>query len=207
MDLANPERHQRNFSKPQELLGKIKDFGAGLNSMLLEACYNRDWYSSTPLQVDTAFTIESLQQLADELEVPCDVRQLTQSREIIGKVSSGLTFPKSASDSLFELYGSEAQLIFETSAMLNWLVMDGYIVHEGQPVSMSAHVRTYKKFYPKIVRKVNRNINKLGISLVLETEYPGDPDIIAERCWKIDEAIENYIYPSDEDDDNMLIRI
>jgi hypothetical protein len=157
--------------------------------------------------VDTSVTVESLQELADELQVPCNVRQLVDSRGMMGKVSSGYAFPKEASDSLFELYGNEARLIFELSAMLNWLVMYGYIVHQRQRISMSAHVRTYEKIYPKIAKRVNRNLNRLGIDKTLDTKYPGDPDIIAERCWSIDEAIERYIYPPDDNEENTLVRI
>jgi hypothetical protein len=189
-DFLNPDRDRKIAPDIDDLIA-AKELGSGISSMLLEKVHNDDHYGGDNFTVDSSLTFESLQNLADQLDILIDVREALQGRNIRALTILGMAFPPSISEALSSRYEEEVRLVFDTSAMLNWLVMEGYIVSRYM---YTPHLtESYATAYPKLVKEINKNFKTLGINESLSEERSSDQDKVAELCWELDELLQKFI--------------
>ncbi len=199
-DFLNPDRDRKIAPTTEDLIA-AKELGSGISSMLLEKAHNADNYSGDNFTVDSSLTFENLQNLADQLELSIDVREILQGRNVGALSIMGISYPDQISDAINSRYEDEARIVFETSAMLNWLVMEGYIASRYM---YTPHLtESYATAYPKLVKEINKNFKTLGINESLSEERSSDQDKVAEICWKLDEFLQKFI----ENEPDSLLNI
>ena len=176
---------------PQHLQ-QIRKLGTGLTTLMIEE-FHREAWARYHFSLDTAQSVENLQLIADQLELPYQIKDVVGNRRLRAFVSTGGALPVPLADEIAHMYGSHARDVFELSCLLSWISLEGAVVPNYFGEMQNQLQDSYLASYTKTARRINLLLERCGVSGFLPDEYPGDPNEVMELCLELGEDLNRKI--------------
>ena len=181
-----------------DVLLEAKDFGAGLSTLLLESYHTHNWIRQ-PVQIDSTITPASVQQLARQLNLPIRVSVIVSDPRVRQKVPTGGVMPETVLNALADTWDPRVPAVCELAALLRWTAWQGVLLQRGYGGTIVDHLEAdLQDSWPGVARRINERLQQLGMSDRLDEVYSSNRDEVAERCLKIDDALEKFLSGDDQ---------
>jgi len=192
-------RGERGRAEPADatILMNAKDFGAGFSTLMLESFHTHSW-SRASVRLDSAVTPVSVQALASRLHLQIRVSALVENRRIRQHVPNGGVLPRFILAGLNDYWEGRVAAVCEAAALLRWAAWEGALLDQTYGGSMQDQLESdYRKSWPVVAKRINRRLEQLGMNDRLDEVYSANREQVAERCWRIDEALERQLTESE----------